>query len=87
MLVAGVLFALSIFFVFRPHQPLSMLQPPHRMLSATPCGAHPETSAVPAEYTCETPTNPNALGATNHLADTVGARTREQTPHAATTAM
>jgi hypothetical protein len=54
-LVAWVLVALSIFFVFRPQQPLNRLQPPHKMLSAKPCGAHPETSSIPAEYSCETP--------------------------------
>jgi hypothetical protein len=54
-LVAWVLVALSIFFVFRPQQPLNRLQPPHKMLSAAPCGAHPDTSAIPAEYSCEPP--------------------------------
>ena len=57
MLVAGAMVALSIFFVFRPPQP-SRIQPPHPTLAATGCAAHPETSAIPVEYSCEKPSRP-----------------------------
>src|SRR5258708_20068112 len=52
MLVAGAMVGRSVFFVFRPLQP-SRIQPPHPTLAATRCAAHPETSAIPAEYSCE----------------------------------
>ncbi len=52
ILVAGALVALSIFFVFRPHQPLNGMQPPLGALVATQCVAHPETGAIPPEYSC-----------------------------------
>jgi hypothetical protein len=54
MMVAGAMVALSIFFIFRPLQP-RRIQPPHPTLAATECAAHPETSAIPAEYSCEKP--------------------------------
>ena len=40
--------------LFRPLQP-SRIQPPHPTLAATRCAAHPETSTIPAEYSCEKP--------------------------------
>ncbi len=52
---AGAMVALSIFFVFRPHHPLSGIQPPRQALAATGCVDRPETSAIPAEYSCEKP--------------------------------
>jgi hypothetical protein len=57
MLVAGAMVALSIFFVFRPHRPLSGIQPPHHTLAGTGCVAPPETSAIPPKYSCEKPYN------------------------------
>jgi hypothetical protein len=53
--VAGVMIALSIFFVFRPHHPLGEIQPLQETLAATGCVDRPETSAIPAEYSCEKP--------------------------------
>jgi len=47
--------ALSIFFVFRPYQPPSRIQPPHGTLAATDCVAYPDPTAIPREYSCETP--------------------------------
>jgi hypothetical protein len=55
ILVAWAMVALSIFFVFRPLQPASRIQPPLGTLTATECVAHPETSAIPREYSCEQP--------------------------------
>jgi len=55
MFAAGAIVALSIFFVFRPHHPLSGIQPPRQALAATGCVDRPETSAIPAEYSCEKP--------------------------------
>jgi hypothetical protein len=52
ILAAGAMVALSIFFVFRPHQPLNGMQPPLGALVATECVAHPETAAIPPEYSC-----------------------------------
>jgi hypothetical protein len=55
MLVAWAMVALSIFFVFRPHQPASRLQPPLETLVDTQCIAYPEPGAIPREYSCEQP--------------------------------
>jgi hypothetical protein len=55
MLVAGAMIALSIFFVLRPHQPLSGKQPPHQTLAGTGCDSHPETNLIPAEHSCDKP--------------------------------
>ncbi len=53
ILAVGTMVALSIFFAFRPHQHLSGIQPPLGTLVATECIAHPETGAIPPEYSCE----------------------------------
>jgi hypothetical protein len=53
--LAGVMVALSMFFVFRPHHPLGGIELPQGTLAATGCVDRPETSAIPAEYTCEKP--------------------------------
>ena len=55
MFAAGAMVALSMFFVFRPHQPLSGIQTPRQALAGTPCVAPPETGLVPREYSCEEP--------------------------------
>jgi hypothetical protein len=55
LLVVGAMVALSLFFVFRPHQALDGMQPPHGTLISTECVAHPETSAIPPEYGCALP--------------------------------
>ena len=57
MFAAGVMVALSIFFVFRPHHPLSGIKPPHQTLAGSGCVAPPETNAMPPEYSCEKPYN------------------------------
>jgi len=57
MFAAGAMVALSILFVFRPHHPLSGIQPPRQTLAGTGCVAPPETSAMPPEYSCEKPYN------------------------------
>jgi len=49
MLVAGAMFALSIFFVFRPHHPST------HQLATTACETSPETGAMSPEYSCEKP--------------------------------
>jgi hypothetical protein len=55
MLAVGAMVALSMFFVFRPHQPLSGMQPPLGTLVAAECVAQPETSEMPPEYGCVNP--------------------------------
>jgi hypothetical protein len=60
MLAVGAMVALSIFFVFRPHQPLNGIQPPLGTLVATECAAYPETGAIPPEYGCEKSDPPQA---------------------------
>jgi hypothetical protein len=55
MLVIAAMVALSIASVFRPRQTLDGLQPPLGTLVATECVAHPETSAMPPEYSCVNP--------------------------------
>jgi hypothetical protein len=45
--------ALSIFFIFRPHHPLSGIQPPHQTLTGMGCVAPPESGLIPREYGCE----------------------------------
>jgi hypothetical protein len=55
ILVAWAMVALSIFFVFRPRQPLNGIQPPLGTLAAAECVAHPETGAIPREYSCDQP--------------------------------
>jgi hypothetical protein len=55
MFAAGAMVALSLFFVFRPHHPLSGMQPPHQTLSGPSCDAPPETGVMPPEYGCEKP--------------------------------
>jgi hypothetical protein len=52
ILAAAAMVALSIFFVFRPHQQLDGFQPPLGTLAAAECVAHPEKSAHPPEYGC-----------------------------------
>ena len=52
MLVAAAMVVLSIFFVFRPHQPLSGIQPP---LARTVCADPPDNSVMVREYSCEKP--------------------------------
>jgi hypothetical protein len=52
MLVAAVMVALSIFFVFRPHQPFSRIQPP---LAPAVCADPPENTVMVREYSCEKP--------------------------------
>jgi hypothetical protein len=55
MFAAGALFALSMFFVFRPPQHAEGLQRPYPRLVGEACISHSEPLLTPVEYTCETP--------------------------------
>ena len=53
IIAAGAMVALSVFFVFRPHQDDRGIMPRYGGLIGNQCAAAPDSDLIPTEYSCE----------------------------------